>query len=436
VKILKLSAKNVKRLRAVEVTPDGNLIIVSGKNGAGKSSLLDSIAYALGGKDAICTEPLRRGTKSGEVICDLGEMIVRRTFTAGGGGSLIVEGKDGARMASPQGKLDDLIGRLSFDPLAFSRMNGLAQFETLRELVGLDFSALDSEASRVFAERTDTNRTVKALEARLGSLPPLHEDAPVAEVASTSILAEIEQAQAVNDKRPTALAGVVVLQAAHRSANEALIAGGLRCAQMRLEIDALMARLKTEQSALESARVAAGVAEKKASDALVAANAMPTIDLAPFKARLAGLESANRKVRENQARVTLAAELAAKAREAAKLTKRLGAIEEGKQEAITAAQFPVPGLAFDVAGSVTFGRIPFEQASSAEQLRVSVAIGLALNPKLRVLLIRDGSLLDEDSLRLIGEMAEKADAQLWIERVEDGGATVIIEDGSIVGQES
>jgi hypothetical protein len=69
-------------------------------------------------------------------------------------------------------------------------------------------------------------------------------------------------------------------------------------------------------------------------------------------------------------------------------------------------------------------------------LRVSVAIGLALNPKLRVLLIRDGSLLDEDSLRLIGEMAEKADAQLWIERVEDGGATVIIEDGSIVGQEN
>ena len=59
-------------------------------------------------------------------------------------------------------------------------------------------------------------------------------------------------------------------------------------------------------------------------------------------------------------------------------------------------------------------------------------MGLALNPTLRVLLIRDGSLLDDDSMRLIAEMAAKADAQVWLERVGEGDkSAIIIEDGQI-----
>jgi len=80
---------------------------------------------------------------------------------------------------------------------------------------------------------------------------------------------------------------------------------------------------------------------------------------------------------------------------------------------------------------VTLDGVPFEQASSAEQLRCSVAMGLALNPKLRVLLIRDGSLLDEDSLRMVAEMADAQGAQVWLERVGDGVAGVLIEDGEV-----
>ena len=68
----------------------------------------------------------------------------------------------------------------------------------------------------------------------------------------------------------------------------------------------------------------------------------------------------------------------------------------------------------------------------AEKLRVSVAMGLAMNPKLNVLLIRDGSLLDADNLEMVARMAEVADAQVWIERVGDGAeCQVIIENGKI-----
>ena len=87
-KIVRLEAENVKRLVAVEIAPDGSLVVIGGKNGAGKSSTLDSIAMALGGKDLVPEKPLRDGAEKGHVEVDLGDLIVRRTFTAAGGGSL------------------------------------------------------------------------------------------------------------------------------------------------------------------------------------------------------------------------------------------------------------------------------------------------------------------------------------------------------------
>ena len=72
---------------------------------------------------------------------------------------------------------------------------------------------------------------------------------------------------------------------------------------------------------------------------------------------------------------------------------------------------------------VTYNGVPFSQASSAEQIRVSLAMAMALNPKLRVVRILDGSLLDADSMRQVAEMATAADYQVWVERVADDSAS-------------
>jgi hypothetical protein len=91
----------------------------------------------------------------------------------------------------------------------------------------------------------------------------------------------------------------------------------------------------------------------------------------------------------------------------------------------------VDGLSFDDSGVLLNG-LPFSQASQAEQLRVSVAMGFAQNPELKVLLVRDGSLLDGNSLNLLDQMARDHDGQVWIERVGEGDqCAVIIEDGVV-----
>lgn len=101
------------------------------------------------------------------------------------------------------------------------------------------------------------------------------------------------------------------------------------------------------------------------------------------------------------------------------------------------AKSPIDGLGFDENG-VTFNGLPFEQCSSAESIEVSMAIGLAINPKLPVVLIKHGSLIDPVQLEIVRTMAEQHNppAQVIVERVGEGTeCSVIIEDGHVKGEE-
>ena len=120
-KIIRLIAENVKKLRAIQITPEGHIVQISGPNAAGKTSVLDCIWYALGGGSSLPEEPIRRGAAKAEIHIDLGEMIVTRTFTHKGS-YLKVLSKDGLEWKSPQKVLDKLLGKLSFDPLAFAKL--------------------------------------------------------------------------------------------------------------------------------------------------------------------------------------------------------------------------------------------------------------------------------------------------------------------------
>ena len=139
-KIISLKASNVKRLKAVEITPSGELVVVGGRNAQGKSSVLDAIWLALGGGPATkaTTRPVRDGEDSASVVLDLGEFVVTRTWS-GAKTTLTVASPEGAKFSGPQGILDALVGRLAFDPLEFTRLSAKAQRDALLGLVDLPF---------------------------------------------------------------------------------------------------------------------------------------------------------------------------------------------------------------------------------------------------------------------------------------------------------
>lgn len=408
--IVQLTASNVKRLKAVTIRPDGAAIVIGGRNAQGKSSVLDAIAMALGGAAAVCPDPVRHGEQRAEIVVDLGELVVRRTFDPAGGSKLEVTTPKGAKFGSPQAVLDKLCSKLAFDPLAFARATPKEQAETLRKLVGLDFADADKARAEAYASRTQANAKTKALATRAAAMPDL--GAPVPETSIADVLKERDEAGRKN-----------AANAAARSKADAA----------RRILEARQAELNRLQKMVAEAEQQVDAAFDAADKAGLAAVDLVDDDLAQFDAQLQQADATTKRNAQAKERARLIAERDESDAAAKALTDQIEKIDEWKRDQIAAAAMPISGLSFSADGGVTFAGVPFEQASHAERLRASVAIGFAMNPRLRVLLVRDASLLDEDGLRLVAEMAEQAGAQVWLERVErDAQTTVLIEDGQVV----
>lgn len=406
-KVIKLVASNIMNLRAVEVEPQGTVQIVAGKNGAGKSSLLNALYLALAGGAASreIAKPVRAGEESAEVQLDLGAITVTRTWDEKGKTSLTVRYADGAIQKSPQTLLDSLLGALTFDPLEFTRQRPADQRRTLLDLLGLDFTAADAERSRLYDLRLETGRRAHAF----GDLPKLAKNAPLAEVSASEIIDRINTASR------------------QQRAIDELRAANKRAVSQIEDIDREIARLGEIREAL--------VQTMGANDADLRQLPEPE-DVAALQEKLAGIEDRNKVARENR-RIAEATEQQKQLQEEyTALSHKIDGIEQTKARAIAAATMPVPGLGFDDSG-VLFNGVPFSQASSAEQIRVSLAMAIAMNPTLRVIRIMDGSLLDSDSMAEIRAAAEEHDVQVWIETVgenPDDPTAIVIVDGEVAAR--
>jgi len=414
VKIVQLEAENVKRLRAVSIRPDpnGNLIVVGGENGAGKSAVLDSIEMAMGGAAHAPPEPVRRGEKTARVVLDLDELVVSRSWTSDGRSTLEVHAKGKGKVTSPQALLDSLFGRLSFEPLDFLRLAPKEQAETLRKIAGLDFADLDAARKAAFDERTLVNRKERELAGAVARMPAPPPGTPDTEVALKDRMTALEAARANNRKREDEIQRERGVEAQIKRAldNIAEYEGFLAGEQMEL-------RHWEEDLALVEGRIAK----------------IAVVDEEPLRKAVEEVEAVNARVRQKRARIAAEMELAVIRNEAAKLVGQIDAADEERARRLAGAAFPVEGLGLDTENErVTFGGLPLEQASQAEALKVSLAIGAALNPKLRVIRCRDGSLLDAKAVAFIADWAKRADMQVWLERVGDGPeVSVLIEDGAV-----
>lgn len=413
-KIIALQANNIKKLTAVHIAPNGESVVLAGDNGAGKSSVLDAIAYALGGTSDVCEQPIRRGESEAEIVCKLPGLTVTRKFSAAGS-SLKVTDADGKSQRSPQAILDSLVGNLAFDPLEFSRKKPTDQADTLRKLVGLDFAVLDAEKARVYNDRLLIGREVDALKGKTSGYVPTM----TIEEVSVAVVIEKKNAAVAKNKANE------IERAKLREVQEA------RDRNVKIK-ESLEVRLLELEKELACARAVSEKLAAQANEQLAIVDKLVDEDTKVFDAELLEADVKNSAVRKNREYAAQTAEWKSKAEEYGKHTARLDEIETEKRKTLAAVKFPLPELSFSEAGGVTYNGFPFAQASDGEKLRVSVAIGMALNPKLRVIFIRDGSLLDSAGLKVISDLAAANDYQVWLEDARSTDPTaVVIEDGHI-----
>jgi len=478
--LMRMVTRNVKRVKYVDITlQDGTMTVIGGDNDQGKSSFLDSYGFCMGGKAAIngaggklpiTMGPIRNGQQEGSVQCDFGDgqkvtLSVIRTlkrlgeseFTA----DVDVEIPGHVPPKSIETFLRNLTNEYAFDPMAFDEMNAEQQFEALQKLVGnFDFKAHAAKHKTVYDERTvvgrDYERENSAAEAMVVPTDPpcelIDEDALTRELQEAGQKNTERAIRASNrEKAVTKIAGLrdVAAQVDERIAtarNQAEAARDKEIARLQEAIE--RARLDCEQaiqteSESHRAEAAAAIAEADSlQKRLDEAGPLPEeTDTDAITARLQAARLNNARyvtwTQQRDRRKEHVDKANGHALNYDQLTKRLDELDAERLKVIEDAKLPVEGIGFGD-GYVTLkaedgaGTVPWAQASEAIRTDASLSLAMAMQPKLKVILIRNGSNIGKRIRQRIQQRAAERKYKVVLEVVEEGDGThVVIEDGQV-----
>jgi hypothetical protein len=434
--ILSLKAENFKRLKAIEITPDGEMVILNGANRQGKTSILDGIWGLIVGDSVIQSDPIRHGQETALLQGNLGpkggpaQFTVTRKFRKPKEGSpkkytteLIVTSPDGARFPSPQSVLNGLLGIYSFDPKKFVDMPDNERVEVLKGFVtDFDFAANKRLHDTAFEDRRETKRKAKDARTR---------------VASISI-----QGNVASDAEPISEDDLVAEMQAAGEHNAEIMSRRERRAQAHRDVETQSRSADEHFNRAKLLRKEADDLDKQGYEILDAAKALATqlseapelpepIDVTTISAKISTARAFNELVRKVKAKAELEHEAANLEQAVAIFDNKIEELVAARVNAIKAAKLPVEGMEFGPDG-VTLNGVTFDQASDEEQLSASVRVAAAMHPKLGIIRIRDGSLLDKNNRRLLAEFAKENKLQVWMEVVDEASEVgIIIEDGSV-----
>ncbi len=436
--VLTYEAHNVLGVKDIKFDLAGrHLFLVGGANGQGKSSALNGLIMALAGKSGMQDYPevaLRKGENKGKLSIVLkGEseddsITVELSLRRKASGEIIEEFKvldsEGKKTTEPRKLLQKLFTLRAFDPLEFERMPPKEKATLVQKMLGLDLSKFDREYQKEFDKRTELGRDGKKLASQLEGMKK-HEDAPEEEIKVVDLMTGLDKLAEENKSR----------------VNMEMLAEDLknRKEDLTLTADKLVKQIADLQKQLVDVTNQIGVVKKAESEASKKLEELPdrTPDIAAIKDKIAKADDTNRKVRENQAYDKLDKEVKAFRVDYQKLNDRLEKIKQERAEAVAKAKWPIDGMEMNEDGLLMNG-LPFEQASTSQRIMASVAVGMALNPKLRLLVCQHGSDLDNATLDALEKVVKEKDFQLICEVVtrskeDEERCAVVIADGEVVG---
>jgi len=409
-RLLRLEAIDFKRISAIALDVDGQTAIkLTGDNGQGKTSVLDAIMWVLTNKNV--EQPIRLGTEETTGALTIRDSENNRTYTVkrrakGENSYLEIKADDDAKMPSPQKFLDALIGNLAFDPEAFSRLNEKGQAEALRIAVGLDTSDLDASYVTTFAQRTEANRLRDQTETVYKACPI------VAEVAT-----ELKDVAKLIAERDSLLADCNANQKQETSVK----AIGESISLMELEVIKLQERLRIAEQDLAEAKTNQA-SEQANLDCMISKTAGHRERIQAINTEVEGAAEFNksiedrkrlfteRKAKEDAYRVALT--------RANELDEKLKKIKAEKEARIKECKFPIDGLSIE-GDTVMISGVPFRDLNTAERIKLSTMIAMAQNPSLRVIFVREGALMNKQNLKVLTDIAEENDMQVWIEKFSE-----------------
>ena len=403
-KINALELENVKRIKAVRLEPSPNgLTIVGGKNGQGKTSVLDAIAWGLGGDRYKPSVPAREGAlvpPSIHIELDNGLVVERK------GVNSALKVVDATGKKSGQRLLDAFISKLALDLPAFLSATDKEKADTLLKIIGVgdQLTALEEKEKKLYFQRTEIGR-YRDMKEKAAKNMPSYPNLPETPISASDLIKQQQAILAKNGEN-----------------------------QRKRENEEYYNRILAEaQIAFDKAKAALKQAEQDCLAARKAAEDLQDESTAELEKNIADIEEINQKIRINEDKKKAEEEADSYSLKYNQLTDVLDEVRNKKQALLDGADLPLPGLSVEE-GKLIYNSVPWDGMSGAEQLKVATAIVRKLNPECGFVLMDKLEQMDLDTLQEFGTWLKDQGLQVIATRVSTGAeCSIIIEDGMVKG---
>lgn len=404
VKINELLIENVKRVKAVQFEPSADgLTIIGGRNGQGKTSVLDAIAWALGGNNYKPSVPERDGAlvpPNLHIELSNGLIVERK----GKNSTLKVTDPEGNK--SGQQLLNEFVSTLALDLPKFINGSDKDKADSLLKILGIGdvLAQLDTKENQLYAQRTEVGRIADRKKKAADEMP-MYPNVPKEPVSATELIKQQQEILAQNGE------------------NEQKRQNAARYERMLAEA----------QIAFDEAKAALQKAEQDCLTARKSAEDLHDESTAELEKNLAEIEALNIKIRANSTKEAAEVEANNLQQEYDGLTEQIESVREERNKLLDSAELPLPGLSVKD-GKLIYNNMPWDGMSGSDQLKVATAIVRKLNPQCGFVLMDKLEQMDLETLQEFGAWLKQEGLQVIATRVSTGDeCSIIIEDGMVKG---
>lgn len=413
IKINKLEIENVKRVKAVKIEPSATgLTVIGGKNRQGKTSVLDSIAWALGGEKYRPSDAHRDGSVIPpylHVVLSNGLVVERK----GKNSDLKVLDPSGNK--GGQQLLNEFVEQLALDLPKFMNYSNKEKANTLLQIIGVGdkLFELEQKEQEIYNRRHAIGQ-IADQKKKFAKEMPYYPDAPKEPVSAADLIKQQQEILARNGENQRKRQRLSEIQAAYLNQGQEVE----RLKKLLIEAEMKYAQLASD---LE-------IAQKDALD-------LQDESTAELEENIRQIDEINVKVRANLDKDKAEEDAQYYANQYSELTAELEAVRQEKIDLLKNADLPLEGLSV-VDGELTYQGKKWDCMSGADQLKVSTAIVRKLNPKCGFVLLDKLEQMDLDTLKEFGQWLEQEGLQAIATRVSTGDeCSIIIEDGYVKGEE-
>ncbi len=413
IKINSLEIENIKRVKAVKFEPAQNgLTIVGGKNGQGKTSVLDSIAWALGGDKFKPSQPQREGSvipPNLHIVLSNGLVVERK----GKNSDLKVTDPDGQK--GGQQLLNEFVEQLALNLPKFMEASNKEKANTLLQIIGVkdELNELEQKEQELYNERTAIGR-ISDQKRKYAKEMVYYDGVPKELISAAELINQQQDILARNGEN-------------QRKRDKAL---SLHAERNRLaeKVNALKEELERYQKRLIQVDQDMTIAYKSAEE-------LKDESTEELETNIRNIDEINLKVRSNLDKEKAEEDAKYYAEKYDTLTSEINKVRKAKSDLLEGANLPLPGLSVSE-GELTYNGYKWDNMSGSEQLKVAAAIVRKINPNCGFVLIDKLEQMDTDTLKEFGEWLETEGLQAIATRVSTGGeCSIVIEDGYIQGAE-